>query len=283
MIKDIVDSRVVNSAIRRKQGLAPTPEEVETLRKMSEEHYAAAISQPALHAKILSRLFWPQLHDENFRVPTHVGFLQNAYSQGFEKLKTSRKLTWLHALGHATVELDLEDRVVHEEVLTWQATVIWAFEGNPVKGESVSRTVPALVKYLEMDESLVRSALTFWSTKLVLFEIRKDEYAVMETLNAEDRERSRNQTAMVDEEDAGETVQGGSVEEKLAAYWPWIKGMLANSRQQMALPQIGMLLRMSVEGGFPHADAELAEFLQVCVGEGKLEVGAGGRYRLRKE
>lgn len=283
MIKDIVDSRVVDSVIRRKQGLAPSPEELEALRDISEEHHAAGLLQPALHAKILSRLFWPQLHDESYRVPTAISFLQNAYSEGFEILKTSRKLTWLHALGHATVELDLEDRVVYEEVLTWQATVIWAFEGDAVNGEAISRTVPALVEYLEMDESLVRSALSFWSSKLVLYEIRKDEYAVMETLNAEDRERSKNQTAMADEEEAGEAVQGGGIEEKLAVYWQYIQGMLLNSRAQMAPPQIGMMLRMAVPDGFPYADAELAEFLQVCVAEGKLEVGAGGRYRLKKD
>jgi len=285
MIKDIQDSRLVDTVIRNDQGLSPSAEEIEAMADVEEDYHSApaeGLLKPSLHAKILSRLFWPQLHDESYRVPTPIASLQESYSSGFENLKASRKLTWLHALGHATVELDLEDRVVFEEVLTWQATVIWAFEGEPINGEAISRTVPALVELLEMDESLVRSALTFWTGKLVLYEIRKDEYAVLETLNAEDRLRSENAHAGDVEEEIEEVQIQQGAQERLKAYWPLIQGMLTNSGPQMPLMQIGMMLRMVVEGGFPYGDEELGEFLKGCVEEGRLEVGSGGRFRLKK-
>lgn len=297
MIKDILDSRIVDVTIRRSQGLGPSIEEIEAAHEPGHDPNCApaeGLLKPSLHAKILSRLFWPQLHDESYRVPTPIAALQTKYSTGFEKLKSSRKLTWLPALGHATVELDLEDRVIFEEVFTWQATVIWAFEGEPINGEPLSRTVPALIEDLEMDESLVRSALSFWMSKYVLYEVRKDEYAVLETLHAVDRERSRNaatgqQDVMnLEEEEMADQVGGlqqqqqQGPQEKLKTYWPLVQGMLTNSMPQMPLQQIAMMLRMVVEGGFPYSNEELLEFLQGCVGEGKLEVGAGGRYRLKK-
>lgn len=284
MIKDIQDSRTVDSDIRRKQDLIPRIEEVDAM-----EDDVRLASAEGLHAKILSRLFWPQLHDETFRVPTQIAALQERYSAGFESLKISRKLTWLQALGQVNVELDLEDRVINEEVFTWQATIIWAFEGDPINGDPVSRTVPALIESLEMDEALVRSALTFWVSKLVLYEVRQDEYAVLETLKAEDLERSNNNTgagaAMLEDltgsGDTGHSSQQ-SMQEKLRPLWPMIQGMLTNSMSQMPLMQIAMMLRMVVDG-YSYSNEELQEFLQVLVGEGKLEVGAGGRYKLVKK
>jgi anaphase-promoting complex subunit 2 len=157
MLKDIQDSGRVNSIIRRSQHLDIHDQAPETAKDDAD-------GQPSLHAKILSRLFWPQLHDETYRIPDEVAHLQKSYEQGFETLKSSRKLTWLHALGQATVELELEDRTIVEEVHTWQATVIWAFEsGSP--GQNVQKSVDELIELLEMDESLVRSGLKFWASR----------------------------------------------------------------------------------------------------------------------
>jgi anaphase-promoting complex subunit 2 len=227
------------------------------------------------------------LHGENYRVPDNIVKLQKRYEQGFESLKNSRKLTWLHGLGQATVELELEDRVVFEEVHTWQATVIWAFQSNHGEDSSITRNVEELVEHLEMDETFVRSALKFWASKMVLREIRKDEYAVLETLNQEDRARSDAQavaavtTAENNADDNTLMSNDALTSEKMQMYWQFIQGMLTNSSPQMPLQQIAMMLKMLIVDGFPYSNEELQEFLGLKVVAGELDFIAG-KYKLKK-
>lgn len=292
MLKDIQDSGRVNGVIRRTQKLDSG--ELETVpaaptRNMKGQSLTSELpSKPALHAKILSRLFWPQLQDETFVIPNDVGELQKQYEEGFESLKASRKLTWLHSLGQATVELELEDRNIVEEVHTWQATVIWAFQSKD--GDvNVQRTTEQLVEHLEMDESLVRSALKFWVHKFVLHEVSPNTFAVLETLNQEDRERSHGQATtsaaangdVEGVDDNGMSSQDGIGKEKAAVYWQFIQGMLKNSSPQMPLQQIAMMMKMLIADGFPYSNEELQEFLGRKVTEGELEI-VGGKYRLKK-
>jgi anaphase-promoting complex subunit 2 len=259
MLKDIQDSRRVDAMITNEQNLVDS-----------------------LHAKILSRLFWPQLHDESYHIPDAITELQKSYEQGFEALKASRKLTWLHALGQATVELELADRTIVEEVHTWQATVIWAFESEE---PGVTRSIEQLVETLEMDEALVRSALKFWVHKLVLQEVSEDTFSVLETLNQEDRARSNAQAAAGRSKstDDGQALgmSEGMKTEKMQMYWQFIQGMLTNASSQMPLQQIAMMLKMLIVDGFPYSNEELQEFLSWKVQTGELEVN-GGKYRLKK-
>jgi len=292
MLKDIQDSGRVNSIIRRNQRLEPSYDEINIATRNfdivgSGNMIPEGMLKPSLHAKILSRLFWPQLHDESFRVPDEVAKLHKLYEGGFEFLKASRKLTWLHALGQATVELDLTDRVITEEVHTWQATVIWAFSSDESGDPSLKRSVQELVKHLEMDEALVRSALKFWTNKLVLQEIEKDVFIVLETLNQEDRARSNAQAAASaaaapDDvaEDAALIANDGITKENGQVYWQFIQGMLKNSSSQMPLQQIAMMLKMFADG-FPYSNEELQELLDWKVADGELEF-AGGKYKLKK-
>lgn len=288
MLKDIQDSGRVNSVVRKKQRL-DSHSEADAQKAASPAEILDNQPKPALHAKILSRLFWPQLNDEGYRVPHEIIEMQKVYAEGFESIKSARKLTWLHALGQATVELELEDRTVVEEVHTWQATVIWAFQSQDSSGETVQRTFNELVEELEMDETLVRSALKFWVNKLVLQEISPNVYTVLETLNQEDRERSNAQAAASsaasnkDEssEDTGLAGNDGIGKEKMGMYWQFIQGMLKNSSSQMPLQQIAMMLKMLIVDGFPYSNEELQEFLGRKVADGSLEM-VGGKYKLKK-
>lgn len=297
MLKDIQDSGRLNSAIRRYKKLDPSEEETNIahakldMRDMRDDGdmVPEGMLKPSLHAKILSRLYWPQLHHESYRVPDEIGHLQKLYENGFETLKASRKLTWLHALGQATVELELTDRIITEEVHTWQAAVIWSFQSEDQGDVNVHRSVGELVERLEMDEALVRSALRFWANKLILQEDERDVFSVLETLNQEDRARSNAQAAASAAAAAGDGLDDaaalvadeGITAEKGQMYWQFIRGMLKNSSSQMPLGQIAMMLKMLIPEGFPYSNEELQGFLGRKVSEGELEF-VGGKYRLKK-
>lgn len=274
MLRDILDSRRVDTFIHKDRELDLDDE-----------------SAPELHTKILSHLFWPSLHSETFFIPPGVESLQSRYSTGFESLKQSRKLTWLHALGQVTVTLDLEDRIVTEEVQTWQASVIYAFQPSPSEDSSIpiTRTLDDLVETLQMTDSLLQNALTFWIGKLVLKQTSTSPpaYTVLETLSDEEAAHPGTTSAAIAA--AAETATSAAApavlsehevaQEKMEVYWQYVVGMLTNGGP-MPLQQIVMMLKLTVPGGFPFGNEELKDYLEEGVKGGKLDF-AGGVYRIR--
>ena len=282
MLRDILDSRRLDLAIHKDQQL-------QTVGPKYQPEKA-----PAMHARILSHLFWPSLHEDSFTVPPEITDLQNRYAAGFETIKQTRKLTWLHALGQVTVTLDLEDRTITEEVQTWQASVIHAFQPTPTEEEDashlVTRTVADLVVTLQMPENLVLNALTFWVGKLVLKALSgtSRSYSVLETLNNEAAAQEGTKSAAIAA--AAETATSAAAaavlnehevaQEKMEVYAQYVVGMLTNGGA-MPLQQIVMMLKLTVPGGFPFGGEELKDFLEGEVREGRLGF-SGGAYRIVK-
>lgn len=291
MLRDISDSKRVDSVVRNDQGLGKSPSRLVSKRP-------PRIDRPQLHAKILSRFFWPEIQDQEFKVPDEIVSLQERYSTGFEALKQSRKLTWRNGLGQVTVELELEDRSFAEEVNTWQATVIYAFQDS--SEEAVTKTVNDLTNQLEMAAALVRSACLFWVSKRILAEVHRDTFRVLEHLPTEDESQGAYDDGAAGTEGFGspsgdtanaaaaaeaaaaaaarETTQAAAME-KMNLYWQFIVGMLTN-QGAMPLQRIVMMLKIVVPGGFPFSNEELREFLAGMVSRGKLEIVSGGSYKL---
>lgn len=279
MLRDMTDSRRVDEAIRNDQKLV------------------ADKNTPEFHSRILSYLFWPTLLSESFSIPPEIESIQARYSSGFESLKKTRKLTWLQALGQVVVELDLEDRKITEEVSTWQASVIYAFQPNnedPTTAAPISRTVDQLAKQLQMSESLVCNALTFWTSKLVLRESPQGTFSVLETLPSSSSSSSSSAissaaaVAAVAASTAIRPTGGNSGDdntsntinnETMALCWQYSMAMLTN-QGPMTLQKIVAYLGVFVPGGFPYKNEVMRDFLDKKVEEGKLEVGSGGVYKI---
>ena len=274
MLRDINDSRRVDNVIRidQKLGLG-----------------TSTFPKPELHARILSHLFWPSLQSETFSIPSEVASLQSRYATGFESLKQSRKLTWLNALGQVIVQLDLEDRTVVEEVQTWQASVIYAFQTPGATSPALSKTVQQLTQELEMSESLVRNALNYWVSIYVLRETSTDTYHVLETLPSSGMEAgdmvhsvaAATAATVATAPPANLVAEDHALEEKMAVFWQCVVAMLTN-QGPMPLPQILAYIGVFVPGGFPFGNEVLREFLSGKVQEGKLEVAQGGNYKIVK-
>ena len=283
MLRDVLDSRKVDEVIRKEQA--------------TDNAQQRDADQPELHAKILSRLFWPTMSDQGFKLPSPIIDQQASYEKGFETLKQSRKLTWLNSIGHVEVELHLEDRTVTEEVLPYQAAVIHAFESraSPI-------SVDDLAIQLDMSPTLVRSACIFWLSRRVLTEPSKDSFLVLETLPPEaaaneidtpmhDSSSALPQTsslqsnaaalAAADAAAAREASEQADRDRKsrMALYHQFVISMLTN-QGAMPLPRIAMMLGFVVPGGFPFSNEELKEFLGGMVKEGVLECGMGGNWRV---
>lgn len=270
MLRDVFDSACTDNWVRREQ----------------DSDLSIDIS-----TKVLSRLFWPALHTETFKLPPEIEQIQNLYSAGYEKYKTSRKLTWLDVLGEVTVELQLEDRTITETVKTPQAALIYAFNGED--SSPIQKTAEQLVEELQMDEDLVENCLLFWVGKLILTKIDNHTYSILERLpTAAHQEASPGETAKSITLAAAAIASASAApvsslrseediaEQKMQVYWQFIVDMLTN-QGAMALPRIVMMLKLAMAGGFPYTNEELRIFLSKSVDDGKLEL-SGGNYKLVK-
>ncbi|KAI5466425.1 putative anaphase-promoting complex subunit ApcB [Mariannaea sp. PMI_226] len=275
MMKDIQDSKRVDTVLRKNIQRESNP----------------GSEKVTYHSKILSRLFWPSLPKETFIVPPPVAEIQRRYEQGFEELKSSRKLTWLDNLGTANVKLDLEDRSIELECKTYEAAVIYAFHDNDSSGNSgpPQRTFNEIWSELQIDEDLLELALRFWVNKRVIREIGDQTYVVLERLD-DNKDANETETASVAQvaEDGGQSSPrktknvDNKEKEQRTVYWQFIVGMLTNSAPAMPLGQILMMMKMLIADGCSWSNEELQEFLAEKIAEGGLEL-AGGKYRLPKK
>ena len=206
MLRDIVDSKTINDEILSGMPIDDEEFDQETL------------------VQILSRFFWPALHEESFKVPQRVYCQLQDFAEIYGERKKLRYLDFLPALGRAKVELELEDRTIDLEVQPAQASIIYAFQDfelryafdqskpdeeldhfDPLRrrhldpkfnydrvfdSEPVHRTVAELVYTLQMDEALVRTSLTFWVGKMVLREAEPDTFYVIERLEDTQADKS---------------------------------------------------------------------------------------------
>ncbi|KIV91754.1 hypothetical protein PV10_06261 [Exophiala mesophila] len=208
MLRDVLDSRKVDGIVRKERGMQQAKPQQQsttsTLDPTTTANQPPSSPSPTdigLHVKILSRLFWPSMADHAFKVPQIVAEQQQSYELGFEALKQSRKLTWINAIGQVEVELELHDRTYRDQVLPWQAAVIYAFddfddqnkENDDNEDEDAdnvdsippptTRTISQLSSDLEMSATLVRSACIFWVSKQILAETGRDTFTVLERLD----------------------------------------------------------------------------------------------------
>ncbi|XP_078140612.1 anaphase-promoting complex subunit 2 [Centroberyx gerrardi] len=263
MLKDMADSRRINSNIREEES------------RLGEEE------QPplALSAMILSSEFWPQLKEEKLELPPLVCQAMEAYTHRYEKLKAMRTLSWKPHLGSVTLDVVLEDRVLSNlTVSPIHAAIILHFQ------DKSSWTLEELSVKLGVPKETVHRKLALWQQQGVLREEAGGRYSVLETGSS--KERLERGVMLIDSDEEGDsntTTQSEQREEKLQLFWAYIQAMLTNL-ESMTLDRIHSMLRMFVATGpvVTEMDVnELEAFLQRKVREHQLIVSAGV-YRLPK-
>ncbi|XP_029015839.1 anaphase-promoting complex subunit 2 [Betta splendens] len=263
MLKDMADSRRINSNIREEES------------KLGEEE------QPllSLSAIILSSEFWPPLKEEKLELPPLVCQAMEAYTHRYEKLKAMRTLSWKPHLGSVTLDVELEDRTLTNlTVSPIHAAIILHFQ------EKNSWTLEELSMKLGAPKELVHRKVALWQQHGVLREEAGGRYYVVETGSS--KEKMERGVMLIDsdeERDSNTTTQSEQREEKLQLFWAYIQAMLTNL-DSMTLERIHSMLRMFVATGpvVTEMDVnELEAFLQRKVREHQLLVSAGV-YRLPK-
>lgn len=263
MLKDMADSRRINSNIREEES------------RLSEEEQPSL----SLSAIILSSEFWPTLKEEKLELPPLICQAMEAYTHRYEKLKAMRTLSWKPHLGSVTLEVELEDRVLTNlSVSPIQAAIILHFQ------EKSSWMLEELSMKLGAPKELVHRKLAFWQQHGVLREEAGGRYYVVETGSTKEKiERGVMLIDSDEERDSNTTTQSEQREEKLQLFWAYIQAMLTNL-DSMTLERIHSMLRMFVSTGPVVMEMDVNElevFLQRKVREHQL-VNSAGVYRLPK-
>uniref|UniRef100_A0A4W5P100 Anaphase-promoting complex subunit 2 n=1 Tax=Hucho hucho TaxID=62062 RepID=A0A4W5P100_9TELE len=263
MLKDVADSRRINTNIREEES------------RLGEEE------QPpmALTAMILSSEFWPTLKEEKMELPPLASQAMEAYTHRYEKLKAMRTLSWKPHLGSVTLDVELEDRTLTNlTVSPIHAAIILHFQ------DKSSWTLEELSGVLGVPQEMARRKLALWQQQGVLKEEAGGHYSILETGSS--REKPERGEMLIDSDEEGDsntTTQSEQREEKLQLFWAYIQAMLTNL-ETMTLERIHSMLRMFVATGpvVTEMDVnELQAFLQRKVRDHQLIVSAGV-YRLPK-
>ncbi|KAG4304220.1 hypothetical protein PORY_002401 [Pneumocystis oryctolagi] len=227
-----------------------------------------------IHASILSRLFWPNFKGETLRLSKEIQGYMDSYAEDFEKLKVSRKLSWIPNLGHVEIEIILEDRTLNMNVKPAQASIILLFQ------EKDEQTMKDLMEAIGQDYSDCRRNTLFWVKHGVLKEIMKDTFKVLEYAEVE---TSSKALSALEELISNVQPAEDHTSEEMLIYWSFINGMLTNLGP-LTLERIQSTLKMFVPPPnlYNRSIDELREFLALMVKEEQLEF-ISGQYKLRKQ
>ncbi|XP_028664582.2 anaphase-promoting complex subunit 2 [Erpetoichthys calabaricus] len=262
MLKDVVDSRRINTNIHDEEAKLPEDQ------------------QPKfpLNGMILSSEFWPTLKEEKLELPPAIREVMDAYTKRYEKLKAMRTLSWKPHLGSVTLDLELADRTMSNlSVSPMHAAIILHFQ------DKNTWTLEELSDALKVPSTMLRRKMAFWQQQGVLREESPGVYVVIEEMQCEKTEKN---VVLLDSDEEGESnmaTQSEQREEKLQLFWAYIQAMLTNL-ETMTLERIHTMLKMFVTMGPTVTEMDIQElqsFLQKKVRNHEL-LCSGGTYRLPK-
>lgn len=259
MLKDISDSKRINAHIQCDQAYMDSKDfEIATL--------------------ILSSQFWPGFKKETLELPERIKQQLDFYTKSYEAHKGNRTLMWRPTNGKVTIEVELENGVCKEYIVTpTQATIIIHFETQK------QWALNDLASQMRIAAVILKKKISFWQGQGLIREFEPDQYILVE--GSDDIESSTAQLPHAeDDEEADNAMESATDqrEEALQVFWSYIVGMLTNL-ESLPLERIHQMLKMfaSHGPGVEFSQQELRSFLQKKVQTQKL-VFVAGVYQLPK-
>lgn len=263
MVRDIVESKKTDSAIH----------------VSSSKNSAVDITN--FHSTIVSYLFWPgELINPNketkFKLPPMIHNQFTSYAAEYETAKKGRKIESLSLLGKVVVELELQDRTKEFEVSPDIASVIYLFNDNVS-----SLTLEQITNQLQMDNSLAKNALNYWTKNGILEESAPNQFKVLENEKSTDLPIGLEATHTSPVFEHNEEKESEKFKH-MEIYFPFIQGMLTNLGS-MNVTKIQGFLQMVVpkELNFSCTEAQLEDYLNFLADEDKLDLVGSKTYKLK--
>jgi len=237
-----------------------------------------------VNLRILSSFFWPQLRSNKFLLPVDFGPVLERTHQQFSRYSGQRILEWQNALGRMSVTLELEDRTIDEkDIPAWRASVIYAFATDrtdnmaaytpPDYDPEAGLTAEQIQEKLQMEEDLAADALSYWTTKRVLYQpSQPGVYHVLERLDMDTGPAlSAAQQAADDAAFSAIKSQDAVLRENAPMFQTFIANMLRNGGAKEVGGMMGItnMLKM-VLPTFTYGDDETLVMLGEMEGRGEV-------------
>ncbi|CAH1786015.1 unnamed protein product, partial [Owenia fusiformis] len=260
MLKDVADSKRINTHIMEKRGQQPKAQEDKE-------------DEIPVNSMVLSAQFWPSFREEKVELPEIMQKSLETYTKSYEALKGNRTLDWKPHLGLMNIEIELKDRKLNMNVSPVHATILMHFQ------EKSRWSVEELSGVMHMASSTLRRKITFWQSQGLLKEETTDTFVLVE------EHKGKTHEVVIEDEEVESAMASSEAqrEEELQVYWSYIVGMLTNL-ETLPIDRIHSMLKMFAMQGPTTAECtiqELKAFLDRKVKEQKL-LFTGGVYRLPK-
>jgi anaphase-promoting complex subunit 2 len=246
-------------------------------------------------AKVVSGYFWPQELEKsaaNWNLPS-VQARKDTYAEIFANNGGQQKLEW--AAEHDTVdlELELEDRIVPlNGVLAWRWAVLDAFnqphetepEGAEASLAESGLSAADVASRIDMSEEMIFSAIAYWVSKDILYQVRPGVYAILERRDMMDTEppsRSNDPGDPPNGEDpllddsllVLQNMDDSAFRRDAPVIEAYIRNMLrAGGGRAVAGPTGITMMLMITMPGFTYGDAEVMQVLESMRAAGQATV-----------
>ncbi|KAF9204009.1 Anaphase-promoting complex subunit 2 [Haplosporangium sp. Z 27] len=128
-------------------------------------------------ATVASRYYWPEIEDEDLKLPKPFQQLLESYNTAFEISKPAQKLVVFPSLGVVDLELELGDRVINVKITPIHAAIIQLFEDQD------TWMLSDISEKLQVPEDNLEQKIQFWLRKGVLREINRRQYQLVENVS----------------------------------------------------------------------------------------------------
>ncbi|KAF9171683.1 Anaphase-promoting complex subunit 2 [Mortierella sp. AD011] len=166
MLADVAESKRVNANI---QSLNPdvTPLNITNIKSNLNGIDIVALN---VSATIASRYYWPEIENEELKLPDV--FQHNA----FEVSKPAQKLVVFPSLGMVELELEFTNRTLNIQVEPIQAAIIHCFE------DLDTWALTDISAKLQVPEETLEQKIQFWVREGVLKEVNRLQYQLVENI-----------------------------------------------------------------------------------------------------
>ncbi|EME77713.1 uncharacterized protein MYCFIDRAFT_45856 [Pseudocercospora fijiensis CIRAD86] len=232
-------------------------------------------------ARVLSSYFWPQLRDDQFRVPLRIQKHRRAYEQAFAATSGQRRIVWKPALDTMDITLDFADRSVREEKIeAWKMSLLDAFsnERDEEDGDQPAKYddddgigVDDLVDALNMPEDYVQGGISYWLGRKVLYEKSAGKYAVLDSLDMDVSMVEEPSQLEVNVDSGGLVSEQAMLRQMAPTFQTFILEMLRNQGTKEIGGMLGITNMMKmVLPTFTYGDDEVKWLLGDMEGRGEV-------------
>nr|CDS33033.2 radixin [Hymenolepis microstoma] len=223
-----------------------------------------------MQAYILSGEYWPEFHNERFKLPDGLTPTFTRFTKRFEKLKLNRTINWMFKLGMVNVSLDIGGETVTVDVSPVQAAILHLFTLKP------RWTVNDIGQQIEVTISAVRRCLVPFIQRGFIEQVVGDGDTYRVCTSASSGATHSNVNVSFVDADGPEEMEISPTKDVdnnsgPQIFWSYILGMLTNLGG-MCIDRIHSTLKMFALGSNDVSECtrqQLRQFLEkkinVCV------------------